>query len=140
MKIIRAWMRRELSGEAAKDHESYGRAKNLFLQVCSLDDVARAEVLARECGDNAALRAEVESLLRHHGPKTLIDGVTVGQAAPEETGTSAWGTWGRTASLLVQQASRAQRGLPGGPVSHSAAVGRRNLVALWRRGVRSAAS
>ncbi|HEY1598365.1 MAG TPA: serine/threonine protein kinase [Pirellulales bacterium] len=52
------------------DH--YDRAKKLFLLVCSLDESARAETLGRECGGNAALRSEVESLLAHHATQTIL--------------------------------------------------------------------
>jgi hypothetical protein len=44
----------------------YSQAKQLFLDVVALPPGARAAFLERACGDDAALRAEVESLLGWH--------------------------------------------------------------------------
>ncbi len=54
--------------------ERYKRAKELFLEVCDLDEKRRKAILDRECGGDTALRDEVESLLRHHGepPTTAV--------------------------------------------------------------------
>jgi serine/threonine protein kinase/tetratricopeptide (TPR) repeat protein len=50
--------------------ERYQRAKKLFLEVCDLSPDERAAVLDRECGDDAELRADVESLIAHHDAPT----------------------------------------------------------------------
>ena len=42
------------------------RIRELFLQIRDEEHGARARVLDEECGEDAALRAEVESLLRYH--------------------------------------------------------------------------
>ena len=47
--------------------ERYERAKEIFLAVCDLDTAARATRLDEACENDAELRAEVESLLAHHG-------------------------------------------------------------------------
>ena len=46
--------------------QQYEKAKEIFLAVCNLDAPERKEVLDRECGDDAALRAEIESLQKYH--------------------------------------------------------------------------
>ncbi len=48
----------------------FGRVKEVLLQVMELPVAARAPALDRLCGPDAALRAEVESLLAHDGPPT----------------------------------------------------------------------
>ncbi|MHC4416772.1 MAG: protein kinase domain-containing protein [Planctomycetota bacterium] len=50
--------------------ERYKRAKKLFLAVCDLDATERAAALEKECGDDAELRGDVESLLAHHDAPT----------------------------------------------------------------------
>jgi tetratricopeptide (TPR) repeat protein len=49
--------------------ERYERASAIFLEICDLPLDARAEALATRCADDAALRAEVESLLSHDGAR-----------------------------------------------------------------------
>ncbi len=50
------------------------RCEELFMALLPLDPALRAERLAQACGSDAALRAEVESLLRHHdGSDGLLD-------------------------------------------------------------------
>ncbi len=72
--------------------ERYRRAKRIFLTACDLDTAAQAIRLDEECGDDAELRAEVESLLAHHGsgqhdePPTS----TAGPSLPEGS------EWGRS--------------------------------------------
>ena len=62
--------------------EQYKKAKDIFLAVCSLDTAEREEVLNRECGIDAELRAEVESLLEHHDipPTATIPNAAAGGA------------------------------------------------------------
>jgi eukaryotic-like serine/threonine-protein kinase len=50
----------------------YARAKNVFVRAVDLPDNRRGEFVHRECGEDAALQAEVESLLAHHHSETLI--------------------------------------------------------------------
>jgi predicted Ser/Thr protein kinase len=47
--------------------------KKLFLSVCELDEAGRASFLDQACRDDPELRSEVESLLRHHLPDTIIE-------------------------------------------------------------------
>lgn len=44
------------------------RLRGLFLAVCDLPDDARAQHLARACGEDVTLRRDVERLLRHDAP------------------------------------------------------------------------
>ncbi|MCH8344175.1 MAG: protein kinase [Planctomycetes bacterium] len=46
--------------------EQYKRAKELFLTVCDLDPDKREALLEKGCGDDVALRKDVESLLAHY--------------------------------------------------------------------------
>ena len=50
------------------------RAKEIFLAVCGLSGDERDTRLAAECGDNTALAAEVESLLRFHETSESVGG------------------------------------------------------------------
>lgn len=52
----------------------YERAKAAFLRVCEADEEERAALLDTICGDDAALRAEVLSLLRHDADELGLDG------------------------------------------------------------------
>lgn len=48
------------------------RAKAVFLEAIALDADQRASFVARACGPDEALRAEVESLLAYHRSQTLL--------------------------------------------------------------------
>jgi serine/threonine protein kinase len=66
--------------------ERYERAKKLFLDVCDLSATERAAVLDRECGDDAELRADVESLIIHHdAPTAEIADADTGAPRDERT-------------------------------------------------------
>lgn len=52
--------------------ERHEQIKRIFLAACDLDEGARPAYVAQACGDDADLRAEVEALLRHHHPATII--------------------------------------------------------------------
>ena len=52
--------------------ERHQKIKKLFLATCELDEASRSAFLAQACPDDAELRVEVESLLKHHDPATLI--------------------------------------------------------------------
>ena len=77
--------------------EQYKKAKDIFLAVCSLDTAEREEALDRECGPDAELRAEVQSLLEHHDvpPTATVPNSPAGGGAeqpdrgPKRVGTSA---------------------------------------------------
>jgi serine/threonine protein kinase/tetratricopeptide (TPR) repeat protein len=64
----------------------FERLEGLFHQALPLDPDARAALLARECGDDAALRAEVERLIGAHeraagfiqAPAAMLRGVGAG--------------------------------------------------------------
>jgi tetratricopeptide (TPR) repeat protein/tRNA A-37 threonylcarbamoyl transferase component Bud32 len=49
---------------SVKDHDRWRRIEAIFEQALSLSAKERSELFARECGDDLALRAEVERLLR----------------------------------------------------------------------------
>jgi len=52
--------------------ERHQQIKKIFLAACDLEEGARLAYMAQACGDDADLRAEVEALLRHHHPATII--------------------------------------------------------------------
>lgn len=52
--------------------ERYARVKELFLLACELDKSERLALLTEQCGSDAELRKEVESLLAHDNSQTLI--------------------------------------------------------------------
>ncbi len=49
------------------------RVKKLFLELCDADEATRRTTLDRECAGDPTLRAEVESLLAHHSPQTILE-------------------------------------------------------------------
>ncbi len=55
------------------NQERQDRVKRLFLAACELDEAARTPFLDQACRSDPDLRAEVDSLLKHHHPATLID-------------------------------------------------------------------
>jgi hypothetical protein len=52
--------------------ELHERAKAVFLEAVALPPAQRGAFAARECAEDEALRQEVESLLAHHDPQTLL--------------------------------------------------------------------
>ena len=53
------------------DPERHARLKELFLQAIELEEGARGPFVQAACGVDLDLRAELESLLRHHRPSDL---------------------------------------------------------------------
>jgi non-specific serine/threonine protein kinase/serine/threonine-protein kinase len=69
--------------------EQFQRAKQIFLAACSLPPEDRHALLDAECGDDAALRREVEELLAFHEEQgTGVDPVAEGaaQSMPQRIG------------------------------------------------------
>jgi hypothetical protein len=64
----------------------YARVKELFLKACDLDEQQRGAFLQRECGGDAELHAEVQSLLKHHHPQTLLGPTRPGAGGVAELG------------------------------------------------------
>ncbi len=58
--------------------ELHERAKAVFLEAVALPPAQRGAFTARKCAEDDALRREVESLLAHHDPQTLLPDTTVG--------------------------------------------------------------
>ena len=52
----------------------HARAKDVFLQVVRLPASQRSSYLDEACGDDLALRQEVEGLLSHHQSQTVFPG------------------------------------------------------------------
>lgn len=52
--------------------ERYAQIKHLFLEAVELEDASREEFLRVRCGNDADLRREVETMLGHHDPRTII--------------------------------------------------------------------
>ncbi len=79
----------------------HARAKQVFLQVCELDAGARTAVLDEQCGDDRALRAEVESLLAHHDSRTILGNGS--SAGPAQSGIhrARWTTARRVGRTIV---------------------------------------
>ncbi len=50
----------------------YRRVKEIFFRVCELPEDERDEFLKRHCADDAALKAEVCSLLEYHRSQTIL--------------------------------------------------------------------
>lgn len=71
--------------------ERHQQIKKLFVAACELDGNVRAAFLEQACKNDAALRAEVESLLKHHDPATILKGKPVPieplLASPEDEAT-----------------------------------------------------
>lgn len=52
--------------------ERHEQIKKIFVAACDLEEGARPAYIDKACGDDAELRDEVEALLRHHHPETII--------------------------------------------------------------------
>jgi serine/threonine protein kinase len=93
--------------------ERYAQAKGVFLQAVALDPARRGDFLAQACAGDEPLRREVESLLAHHDPQTILSAATVdvprsqragaapgagGTAPPQDTGALRIGRAAATAS------------------------------------------
>jgi len=52
--------------------EQYAQAKAIFSRAIELDSAERAAFVAKSCHDDEPLRREVESLLAHHDPQTIL--------------------------------------------------------------------
>lgn len=57
--------------------ELHERAKEVFLEAVALPPAQRRSFVAQACAEDEALRREVESLLAHHDPQTLLPETTV---------------------------------------------------------------
>ena len=55
------------------DAEYHARLKKLFFQAIELEEEERREFLNEACAANCELRADLESLLRHHRRSDLTD-------------------------------------------------------------------
>ncbi len=82
--------------------------KSLFLAVCELNEAERSRSLDEACKNDPELRKEVESLLRHHRPETIIEnplspgcGPSPASQAPADQQTSA-----ETPSIAVEAQPR----------------------------------
>ena len=64
--------------------ELHERAKAVFLEAVALPPAQRGAFAARECAEDEALRREVESLLAHHDPQTLLLETTAGSRGPPD--------------------------------------------------------
>ena len=60
----------------------HARAKSVFVRAVDLPPTSRRGFVEQACREDAALRAEVESLLAHHSTQTLI--ASIGSTAPLE--------------------------------------------------------
>jgi hypothetical protein len=89
--------------------QDYQRAKQLFLEVCSLDESSRAKALDRHCGDDPALRAEVESLLAHHRAQTILNTTVTHRSSKPSNAKPATSTARRAARVVVHEVRQHQR-------------------------------
>ena len=53
--------------------DRYEQVKRVFLEACGLEPQQAAAFLDKACKGDRALREEVESLLAHHVPETIVD-------------------------------------------------------------------
>ena len=63
--------------------DKHRRVTELFAAALELDPEERAVFLQRECGEDTALRAEVESLLGHHEEDSFLEETVVRSLEPE---------------------------------------------------------
>jgi len=90
--------------------ENYGRAKELFLQVCSLDEASRGAILVQQCAGDPALLAEVESLLAHHGAQTILPGPAPPRSSPPRSASSSSRSTARRAWRLIAREVTERKG------------------------------
>jgi tRNA A-37 threonylcarbamoyl transferase component Bud32 len=80
--------------------DQHAQVKELFLKAREVSAEDREEFLRRECGEDAALRHEVTSLLRHDNPATIL-------ARPVRTSVDAPARVGRPSGRLLGRIERA---------------------------------
>ena len=92
------------------DSQRYQRAKTLFLAATKMAAEEIPDFLKRECGGDAELREEVESLLRHYQTTTIMRDPSepTGESAPPATGRSFGEQSTRDAAGPVHRQSRAR--------------------------------
>ena len=61
--------------------ERYSQIRELFQQACELDEASRSAFLDQQCGDDAELRSEVESLLKCDITRTIVAAPTMQDVA-----------------------------------------------------------
>ncbi len=72
------------SGRTDPERARYARLRAAFLSVMEANEAERAAAIARACGDDSALRAEIEELLRGAQDNTLFKTPTPeGEGEPE---------------------------------------------------------
>jgi serine/threonine protein kinase len=62
--------------------ERHARIKQIFLTVSALPAAARQAMLETECGDDSALRGEVESLLAYHADGSILAASSASSVPP----------------------------------------------------------
>lgn len=95
--------------------ERHEQIKRVFLAACDLDECARADYVNQRCGDDAELRDEVQALLRHHHPETIIakrgDDVQAGELFASDASSAASSTTVRAG--LRSESGQSERFAPG---------------------------
>lgn len=110
--------------------ERHEQVKKIFLAACEVAEADRPGLLDEACGGDAELRREVESLLLHHNPATIIAphgaaGPISQDAPPTGSGTTGVMTTGQAGS----RTEAAPRFVPGALVAD-----RYRIVSLLGRG------
>ena len=64
--------------------ELHEQAKSVFLEAVALPPAQRGAFVAQVCAQDESLRQEVESLLAHHDPQTLLLDTTPDRSRPAD--------------------------------------------------------
>lgn len=83
---------------------THSRAKDVFVHAIELPHEERRGFLDEACGQDEELRGEVESLLSHHEPVSILEGVAPARRGESSAGRSARGHRGRRYWVLLAAA------------------------------------
>ena len=109
--------------------ERHERVKRLFLAACELDETARQAFLEQACQGEADIRSEVESLLKHHHPDTIIDPAGARRIADLDAGSNVPAATGDPAIPIPAESEKPPRFVAGTIVAD-----RYRIVALLGQG------
>ena len=108
----------------------YAQAKAIFSRAVELDAAERAAFVAKSCGSDQPLRREVESLLAHHDPQTILLKTTMDTADLRDPGQAATHGSGAPVGMRTAKIGRAAATISGALFSRLFGDPRRKVITI----------
>lgn len=105
--------------------EQYQKLKRLFAAAIEMEDARRATFLDEQCANDAELRTQIDALLRHHHPETVIEPGAQAPALPSHPVNVASAATGKTVPVAELHEDL---------VSGAQVAGRYRIISLLGRG------